>query len=130
MKISSNISFHGNILTPNNIMLVENVRAHMKNIERNGVVVKNCICKIPEGQVSLTTLDKKYNIGTSVWDNNLIIKQSLNRPNQDARYFKISTRNNVEYSPDDDSDFRDVEQGSRLANVINKHLAKILPKFL
>ena len=130
MDVRSNINFQGKILDSSNKKLVNKVREHITSIEQNGIRVGNCICKIPQDKVCLTTIDKKYSIGMSSWGNNLIIKQFLNRQKNKIRYFKITPDKNVEYSHSEDLEFCDVKKGSLLAKVINKTLSEILPKFL
>ena len=72
-------NFGDRILNDNNKQQVENLKAKLKFLNKNGIPIGDCFYKIPEDNNGyLVTKDKKFRASFSCWGNNLIVSQRLN----------------------------------------------------
>ncbi len=123
-------NFGDRILNDNNKQQVENLKAKLKFLNKNGIPIGDCFYKIPEDNNGyLVTKDKKFRASFSCWGNNLIVSQRLK--NDDLKKVVIEPDGNVFFTEaEDDFDIEEVKAGSKTEKTVNNFLKTVLPKFL
>ncbi len=127
MYVKNQPAFKGYILSGKNIQLVNQVRARITRLGKEGIPVGNCVYRFPEGETPrLETKDKRFSVCFTEWEHNLKIAE---RTPESEKEILITQDNNVKYSKDD-SDFIDVKPLNILADNLNRYLSDVLKKFL